>query len=142
MEDDDEIEVPASLCTVVALQIAIKEAKAVTTDGQYAYLVSLAKRLVSFGDPRELWDMRIKPIDQYFELCAKGNLLGNLNIRLYFKLLDQWNEVVILKSWKKEIEGKTPRHIILNLDDRLEDYVDWKINQHGLQRAPLIYRSM
>ncbi len=105
---------------VVTLRTAIKEAKSfLQNGGTYWYVVEIVRRLVFFGDPEELWDLRIKPIGEFHELCLKGNMLGKINCRVYFKFIAERKEVLILKTYKKEEDGKTPRFIIINLEDRL-----------------------
>ena len=123
---------------IVVLRTAIKEAKAfLQNGGAYLHVVQIVRRLVHFGDPEELWDLRIKPIEDFHELCLKGNMLGKTNCRIYFKFLPERGEILILKAYKKDEEGKTPRFIVINLEDRLSDYLAGR-----LKEKILVYRSL
>ncbi|QDU05419.1 hypothetical protein V6x_51560 [Gimesia chilikensis] len=118
---DDAI---SRLKTVVVLPCAVKEAKKILgNEGKYFHIVEIVKRLVHFGDRNELWDLRIDSIGDFYELKLKGHLLGKVNLRIYFAELEDSGEIVVLKSYKKEDEHQTPRHIVINLEHRLEEYI-------------------
>ena len=66
--------------------------------------------------------------------------MGKINLRVYFAFFKEKNEVVILKVYKKEGEHQTPRHILINPEDRYEDYLDGKLRAgatilHGLENG-------
>lgn len=123
---------PGKLRRVAVLPHAVREAKEILNDGQYFHVVGIVKRLVHFGDHRELWDLRIEAIDSFFELKLKGGLLGNINLRVYFADLAANNEIVVLKTYKKEEDHKTPRRIVVTLEDRLSDYCERRVGRQGV----------
>lgn len=121
---------------VVVLPHAVREAKEILNNGQYFHVVEVVKRLVHFGDEVELWDLRIEAIDDFYELKLKGGMVGKVNLRVYFADLSSQNEIVVLKTYKKEVEDKTPRHVVITLEDRLSAYCERRIGQQGT----IVYR--
>jgi hypothetical protein len=109
--------------SVIVLPHAVREAREFLNDGQYWHLVGLVRRLADFHKSSEIWDLDLKPIDQFWELRAKGSLLGRTNVRVYFADLQGRQEILILKARKKEEEGQLPRYVVINLEDRLSDYL-------------------
>ncbi len=106
---------------VVVLQAAVDDARKFLSQVQYAHAVSLVRRLVWFGDAKKIADLDIRRLDRkLWELRDKGGVLGRLNLRVFFSVLS--DEVVVLKTYKKEEDGQTPRHVKLLCHDRLEDY--------------------
>ncbi|HAH47940.1 hypothetical protein [Gimesia sp.] len=104
---------------------AIKEAtKKLKNRGKRKHLLDLVDRLKHFGDQRELHDLRIQKVGSFYALKLKGGLLGKINLRIYFAHLLDRNEIVVLKVYKKEEENQIPRHIVLTVENRLEEYLE------------------
>ena len=108
---------------VVALGEAKQEARKILDDVQYWELVNRVKRLSEFGDPLAMADLSIRKFGAYWELRCKGGFLNRINLRVYFKRLRNRGEIVVLKTYKKEEDGKVCPSVKETLDDRLEDYL-------------------
>jgi len=107
---------------VVILESAKKEGHKILTDPQYEYIKGILKRLTDFGNDEELSDLRIEPIEDFGELKEKGGVLGKINLRIYFGAEPEDKEVVVAKAYKKEDEGRAPRHVVIAVQNRLEEY--------------------
>lgn len=115
---------------VVVLDIAKEEGRGMLDGVQYAHMVDVEKRLVKWGKADELSDLRIEKInDQIWELKEKRGPLRKKNIRVFFSVVEERREVVVLKTYKKETEGQTPRHVIISAEDRLDDYLAGLLNK-------------
>ncbi len=120
--------------TLVVLQRAIEEGHDELNDGEYWHCVAILKKLRWFRDAAKCAQLKIKPIDGIFELSERGGLLGKKNIRFYFKTIDEMDELVVLKTYRKDEEDQTPRHVIINAKTRLGQY------KRGLVAVGAIYR--
>jgi len=107
---------------VVILEVAKKEGRKILSDFQYDHVVEILKRLVHFGNAEEVSDLKIEPIESFYELKEKGGILGRINLRVYFGTIPEEGELVVAKTYKKEDDGSAPRHVILVVEDRLEEY--------------------
>jgi hypothetical protein len=118
MNDD-----PRPLCTVVATRIAKREGRGFLNEVQYEHVKELEKRLAFFNRAEEVADLRIERIGtDLYELKDKGGPLGRINLRVYFGVIPEDGEIVILKTYKKEEDRQIPRHILITVEDRFEDY--------------------
>jgi hypothetical protein len=108
--------------TVVVLEVARKEGHKILSTLQYDHMVEVLKRLEDFGNPEETADLDIEPISSFYELKEKGGLLGRINLRVYFGVIPKRRELVIAKTYKKEEMGAAPRHVVISVEDRLEQY--------------------
>jgi hypothetical protein len=109
--------------TVVALARAKKEARDQLTEEQYWELVCLVYRLRDFGNRDAIQDLDIRQLGEYWELRIKGGFIRNINLRVYFAFVEDRNEIVVLMTYKKEEDRRVSPHIIIILEDRLEDYL-------------------
>ena len=107
---------------LVVLPVVKKEGHKILSDVQYDHMVEILRRLVDFGNKEEIGDLDIKPIRSFFELREKGGILGRINLRVYFGTFPEENKLVIAKVYKKDEEGAPPRHIVILVEDRLEQY--------------------
>ena len=107
---------------VVILNAAKREGHKILRDFQYEYVRAIVKRLEGFGHEHELSDLRIEPIEDFWELKEKGGVLGKINLRIYFGTVPEDNEVVVAMAYKKEDDGRVPRHIVIAVQNRLEEY--------------------
>jgi hypothetical protein len=107
---------------VVALDVAKAEGRKILSAVQYEHIKEILQRLVDFGDKEELSDLSIEQIGSFWELREKGGVLGRINLRVYFGTLPEDWELVVAKTYKKEDNGKTPQHIVEQVEDRLEVY--------------------
>jgi len=86
-------------------------------------MVAIEKRLEDWGNRDELADLDIEKVtNQIWELKEKGGPLHKKNIRVYFSVLEESREVVVLKTYKKEQDGQVSRHVLISAEDRLDDY--------------------
>jgi hypothetical protein len=108
---------------IVALSWAKEEAREILTETQYWLAVGVAKRLCDFGNPLATRDLRISQFGDFWALKLKGSWLRKTNLRIYFAHLSDRNEVVILMTYKKEKERRVSPHVMLSLEDRLEQYL-------------------
>ena len=107
---------------VVVLGIAKKEGHKILSGPQYDHVVEILKRLVDFDNPEEIGDLDIRSIESFFELREKWGILGRINLRVYFGTIPEDRELVVAKAYKKEDDGPTPRHIVISVEERLEEY--------------------
>ena len=108
--------------TVIILGLAKKEGRKILSDVQYDHVVEVLRRLVDFGNSEEIGDLDIRSIESFFELREKGGVLGKINLRVYFGTIPEGHELVIAKAYKKEDDGATPRHVVILVENRLEEY--------------------
>lgn len=99
------------------LDVAAKEGRRFLTDAQYSHAVGLCDQLATEGDPRRPVGLDVRRVEDFFELRDKGNVLGKINLRLYFTVIDQM--IVVLGCQKKEAEGKTPGYIKIQMRNRM-----------------------
>lgn len=138
-DSDDQVgdDSPGVNHNVVAILVAKKEAKSILTEIQYAQCISLVKRLCEFGDRHAMADLDIRQFGDFWELRLKGGFLKKINLRIYFAdLLSDRDEIVVLKTYKKEEDGATSPHVRITLEDRLEDY-----RTGALQKGVSVYRK-
>ncbi len=105
---------------VVALRIAKREGRKILTEFQYASVVEIIKRLADFGNREATADLDIQPFGDFWELRLKGGFLRKLNLRIYFAFQ---GEVIVLMAYKKEEDRQVSPHVMVTLEDRLEDYL-------------------
>ncbi len=104
--------VPMPKKTVRVIGYAQKEGRTILkNDGKYQHIVDIEKRLVDFGNLEETCDLDIRSFHEFFELRERGGLLGNINLRVFFAHLPERNEIVILKTYKKERNDQTPLNL-------------------------------
>lgn len=106
--------------TVVVLPVAMKEARKFLSPGQYLHITDLVKQLADFGAAGGV--PGVEPFGDFWELKAKGGILGKINTRIYFADLKEQREVVVLHAYKKEKEGATSPHVRIKLRGRLRSY--------------------
>src|SRR6185295_9962565 len=104
--------------TVVVLAIAKAEGRSLLNDVQYANAVDIVKRLADFGNKAATVDLRIGPMKQFWALKLKGGFLKKINLRIYFAVLSDRNEIVVLMTYKKEEDRRVSPHVPLTLEDR------------------------
>ncbi len=114
---------PPRRVDIVVTGHARREGREILTPGQYEHVKGIVKRLVDFNNPPEINDLRIEAIENFFELKEKGGMLGRINLRVYFALLRDVGKIVVLKVYKKDEEGRPPRHVIINVQARLRSYL-------------------
>lgn len=122
---------------VLVLEAARKEGHKILSDIQYEHVVEILKRLVDFGNPEEIGDLVIEPIESFYELKEKGGILGRINLRVYFGTIPDRHELVIAKAYKKEDDHAVPRHVVLLVEDRLEGY-----KASGLRKSVTVYEKV
>ena len=121
---------------VHVLKIARKEGKNILNQTQYDHVVEVLKRLTDWEDKEEISDLRIEKIQDFYELKDKGGVLGRLNLRVYFATVPDNKDIIVLKTYKKEEDGACPRYIIINVEDRLEDFLSG-----NLQEGVITYKA-
>lgn len=108
-----------ALWKLAYLDAAASDARRFLTEDQYAHVVQQFDDLAASRDPRRSETQDVRPIDDWYELREKGGLLGKINVRVYFAVLDARNLLVILACYKKEDEGQTAKHIMIKVRNRL-----------------------
>ena len=121
---------------VVVLESAKRDGKKFLNDGQYFHMVGVIQRLVDFNNSDEISDLRIEPIENFFELKEKGGLLGKINVRIYFAHLQDEGRIVVLKAYKKDEDGQVSRHVVITVQARLRAYI-----QDGPSDGATIYQA-
>ncbi len=108
---------------------AAADAKRFLDSAQYDHVVSLFEQLAYESNPRLSTSQDVRKIENYYELRDKGGLLGQINFRAYFDVLDEEKLIVVLGCDKKEQEGKTPEFVKIRIRNRQRFVRDW-ISQH------------
>jgi hypothetical protein len=110
------------LWKVTVLAIAKREGRQILKPVQYEHEKEVLKRLAYWADQDELADLRIEKIGSIYELKDKWGPLGRINLRVYFGVRPSEQEVVVLKTYKKEEDSQAPRYVVITAEDRFEDY--------------------
>ena len=101
------------------LEKAKREGKKLLSAIQYAYAVRQAARLRDWDDKEEMSLLRIEPVESFYELKLKGNVLGRTNIRVFFAVFgDPIYRAVVLGVYQKDEEGDLPSHIVISMRNR------------------------
>lgn len=103
------------------LDAAESEGRSILNDDQYSHIVQLFDQLASERNPRLSQTQKIKPIDDFHELCEKGGLLGKINLRVFFAVIDEHQLILVLGAYKKEDENATPPRIKTKMRNRLRE---------------------
>jgi len=106
---------------IVVLRLAVEEAKRFLTPVQYEHAVDLVKRTRDFNNPTDFCDLDIRSVQNIHEIRDKGGVLGRINLRIFFAYRKR--RIIVLGAIKKEDEGKTPEHIIIRMQNRLDALV-------------------
>jgi hypothetical protein len=114
------------LWAVYFLDVAGWEAKDFLTDCQYEHVVDALRSLASDPDPRRPQCEDVSPIEAYYELRLKGGLLGKINLRVFFQVLDHEKAILVLHAWKKEAERQTPSFVKRLVRSRLRSFAEGK----------------
>jgi hypothetical protein len=110
------------------LEVAEKEARKLLTEEQHAHVVGLFDDLASETDPTKSETQDVRKIEDFYELCDKGGILGNINLRVYFTLIENKRLILALAVYKKEEEGQTPEYIKIRVRYR------WREAKKRLER--------
>ena len=121
---------------IYVLKAAKNEGHKILNDTQYEHIVGVLKRLTAWENKQEIADLKIERIESFYELKDKGGVLGRLNLRVYFAALPENKDIIVLKTYKKEEDGACPRYIVINVEDRLENFL-----AGGLQEGVSVYRA-
>ncbi|MCC7291232.1 MAG: hypothetical protein IT449_04115 [Phycisphaerales bacterium] len=101
------------------LDVTATEGRKLLTEDQYAHLVQQFEALSCEEDPRRSRTQDIRQIEDFWELREKGGLLGRMNVRVYFTVLESERLILVLKVYKKEEEGQTPGYVKIAVRNRL-----------------------
>jgi len=101
-------EKPGYRWSVRYLTVARDEAMKVLDESQYHHIVDQFKELAYQKDPTHSKAVSVTKIENFFELRDKGGILGKLNIRAFFSVDKDTNNITVLGVIKKEADGKTP----------------------------------
>lgn len=113
------------------LQVADDDARRCLNGLQNAYAVRIARKLKDWGDVEALSCLRIEAVEDFYELKLKGNVLGKINLRVYFAYLQECNTIMILGVYIKNEEGKTPKYVLIKMRARLR-----QVNKSELRPPP------
>jgi hypothetical protein len=101
------------------LSIAEQEARNFLTEDQYSHVVQLFDELAYEPDPLKSATQDVRKINEFYELRDKGGILGKINIRVYFTIIDNMKLILALSVYKKEDDGATPPYIVIRVRNRL-----------------------
>ena len=105
--------------TLAYLDIVETEARKFLTDNQYTHVVGLFDELAYEPEPWRSQTQNVEKIEDFYELKEKGGVLGKINVRVYFAIIDKRKLIMALAAYKKEAEGQTPTHMIIRVRNRL-----------------------
>ena len=86
---------------------------------QYAHVVQQFDALAREENPRLSRTQDVRPIEAFYELRDKGGVLGKINLRVYFAVMDDPRLILVLGCYKKEDEGQVATHIKVKMRNRL-----------------------
>jgi len=101
------------------LDVAGKEGRSLLTETQYEHIRRQFLEMSAESDPRKSALSDVRGIENYFELRDKGGVLGKLNVRVYFAVIERSKTIAVLGCYKKEAEDKTPQYIKARMRNRL-----------------------
>jgi hypothetical protein len=101
------------------LEVAEKEARKLLTKDQYIHALELFDDLAHETDPTRSQTQDVRRIEDFYELRDKGGILGNINLRVYFTVIENRRLILALAVYKKEEEDQTPEHIKIKVRNRL-----------------------
>lgn len=96
-----------------------RDARKFLTSDQYAHVVGLFEQLAAESDPTKSKTQDVRKIEDFYELRDKGGILGKINVRVYFTVIENVRLILALHVCKKEAEGQTPSHVKLCVRNRL-----------------------
>ena len=109
----------AAIWSLAYVDVAAKEGKRILDETQYAHALQQIEELARADDPRRPATLDVKSIERFFELRDKGGVLGRINLRVYFAVLDDSHTIIVLGCYKKEDEGQLPTRIKVRIRNRL-----------------------
>jgi mRNA-degrading endonuclease RelE of RelBE toxin-antitoxin system len=101
------------------LEKAATEARKFLSEEQIAHVVELFDQLAYEPDPARSERVDVRKIEDFYEVRDKGGVLGKINVRVYFTVLGKHRVILALHVYKKEDEGKPPRHVMTTVRRRL-----------------------
>jgi len=113
---------PGYRWSVDILDASHSEAMSILTEDQYDHVARQVRELASEDEPTRCETVDIRPIDTFFELRDKGGILGKINIRVFFCLSHETRTIVILGTYNKKQDGKTPDYIRILMRYRMRNY--------------------
>lgn len=119
---------PGYLWNVAYLTVARDEAMGFLNDEQYAHAVDLVRSLASEKDPTHPLTVKVEAVEDFFELKDKGGILGKINLRIYFTIVQPHKLVLVIAAIKKEAEGQTPTWLKIRVRNRLRKFRDGDFN--------------
>lgn len=106
------------------LDVAAKEGHKILNDDQYEHVRQQFLLLAEEKNPHSVKFVDVLPIEDYFELRDKGGILGKINIRVYFAIVDEARTIVVLGCYKKEDEGQTPARVKVRMRTRMRHVLE------------------
>lgn len=101
------------------LEAAERDGRKFLTEERYAHVVQLFEDLAYESDPTKSETQDVRKIYEFYELRDKGGILGKINLRVYFALLEERKLILVLATYKKEDDGQVPHHIVICVRNRL-----------------------
>jgi hypothetical protein len=71
------------------------------------------------SDPTRSETQDVRKVHEFYELRDKGGILGKINLRVYFVVVEERKLILALATYKKEDEGQVPQHIVIRVRYRL-----------------------
>ena len=101
------------------LEAAERDAKRFLTEEQYVHAIQLFEDLAYESDPTKSETQDVRKIFEFYELRDKGGILGKINLRIYFTIIEEKKLILVLATYKKEDDGQVPPHIVIRVRNRL-----------------------
>jgi len=101
------------------LEAAERDAKRFLTEEQYIHAIQLFEDLAYESDPTKSETQDVRKIFEFYELRDKGGILGKINLRIYFTIIEEKKLILVLATYKKEDDGQVPPHIVIRVRNRL-----------------------
>ena len=101
------------------MDVAAEDARKFLSETQYSHAVQQFETLATGADPRRSQMQDVRAVEDFFELRDKGGVLGRVNLRVYFAVLEDRRMILVLGCDKKEQDGKMATHMRIRMRNRL-----------------------
>lgn len=71
------------------------------------------------SDPTKSATQDVRKIQEFHELRDKGGILGKIDLRVYFVVVEERRLILVLATYKKEDEDQVASHIVTRVRNRL-----------------------
>ena len=114
---------PGYMWTVQVLDVAHREGLAFLTDTQHRHMRNQVKELARQRDPAHSETIDVRQIEDFYEIRDKGGVLAKLNVRVFFFVHQDRQEIVVLSVINKKNDGKTKIADRIRARNRMRRYL-------------------